>query len=664
MGLLSRVRRWFRQPAKESVSEFSGFGLIPDPGLANWNWFRQWAGIFQLVDRMARARGGNLVEIPLDDRMVYIARGLMRYNTYAQGFMNALRMHTLGAKGFKYIAVGNSARELQYFLDKTHDKVNWWSWEREIYQRTHVEGNSVSRFFPQEGWVDIRPIEPEWIIPKDGSEEWTFGFYNEPGDVQDVTALHTLYGQHNEVVDGNEWYHVKGKMAVRADKRGISDFLSAATLFDDSFKAWRNFVSSEAVRAAIVYFSEQPEGVNPEDVAQAIARTSEYGPPTQPPGAPREPPLKLQWGAAGVEHIANGNKLAAPPQPNAQSTVTAVNAAMLAAGRAYHVPLVLMTGDMSANNTLDFSDESPFGQTISDEQHWFSEHMKALNWKMTETACWEGMLPMRVLNDGTHIQVVYERVKSRNAKENTDRGKVLYDDGVISGQERSRMEGVDHDEQQSQRQREGVRLMRDISRQQHSAAEEATQLVKVHRNGKTFYRRQRKAAPKQEREKSSRRERVKAAVKRLKDKVTELAIQLSPAAHKVAAILGEVFDTPDDMKKFAYHPGASSGLGGRAGSDFVHASFQDAFGVGVSGHLVASIASRVLVKAFAFAKRKLRGKQVTEDAGGDGVHELARFVRRVYRKIGEELGEELELPSVYDIAENIRRLLKHAHQDA
>jgi len=39
-------------------------------------------------------------------------------------------------------------------------------------------------------------------------------------------------------------------------------------------------------------------------------------------------------------------------------------------------------------------------------------------------------------------------------------------------------------------------------------------------------------------------------------------------------------------------------------------------------------------------------------------------VRRVYRKIGEELGEELELPSVYDIAENIRRLLKHAHQDA
>lgn len=495
MNILSRARRWFRGEVKEDFTGGGfGYGLVPDPGLSNQNWFRQWVGIYQLVDRMARARGGNLVEIPLDDRMVYIARGLMRYNPYAQGMINVLRTHTLGPKGLAIKTAGPQHLVVQRYLDRFFQKVGWWQWERELYQRVHVEGNAIVRFFPQDDYVDLRPIEPEWIIAKDGTVEWTFGFYNEPGDVQNVTALHVLYGDQDEVIDGNEWYHIKSKITVRAEKRGISDFLASASLFDDSFKTWRNFAQSEAVRQSITYFREHPEGVSAPDLEQAIAAQADYKPPQSLTRSAGDP-IKLKYGS-GIEDLPPGTKLSGTPAAaSIQSTMTGINATMLAAGRQYSIPLVLMTGDMSANNTLDFTDESPFMMAIEDEQYWYTKHIEALLWRVVEIGVEERMLQADVLYDGTKVMAVAKRPLSSNMMDNTTRAKTLYDDGFISGHERAVLEGVDYDAQEAERRREGVKTAAEIAQQAASGDDGddkqtggyTKKKIPVHRQGKTYY---------------------------------------------------------------------------------------------------------------------------------------------------------------------------------
>lgn len=461
MQLLSKLRsgarRLLRLNAKEAV-EAAPFGSVPDPGLGGFgagNLFRQWIGIYQLVDRLARARGGNIGERPADERMLYIARGLMRYNGYAQGMIGALRNHTLGSRGLKHTPTGPSRKPLGAWLERWKEHVDWWQWEREIYERVHIEGESVMRFFPNEETVELRPIEPEWILPKDGTLQWTFGFYNEKDDVHDITALCEQQSGAGEVIDAAEWYHIKSKLSVRADKRGRSDFLASAQLLDDSFKTWRNFLQSEAVRQSVIYFAKQAPGVTSADLDQAIAAEADYGPPMGSTGRKLGEAMAMQYGAA-VEYIQDGTEVLAVPASNAQGTMTGVNAGLLAAGRAYHIPLVLMSGDMSANNTIDFSDESPFGATIQDEQNWYSRHVRNIMWRAVEYAVNEGQLPQSVLYDGTNIEVAAERSKSRNSLDNTQRAKTLYDDGVISARERATMEGVDYDEQQAQRAREGA----------------------------------------------------------------------------------------------------------------------------------------------------------------------------------------------------------------
>jgi len=698
MSLLSRVRSsvktLFRGDAKESF-ELAPFGSVPDPGLGGFanNVFRQWMGLYQLVDRMARARGGNIQERPADERMLYIARGLMRYNPYAQGMVAALRNHTLGSRGFKHTPTGPSRKVLGAWLERWKEDVNWWAWEREIYERVHIEGESIMRFFPNEESVELRPIEPEWILAKDGTLEWTFGFYNEPGDVQDVTALYELTDT-GEVIDAAEWYHTKSKNSMRADKRGRSDFLATAQLLDDSFKTWRNFLQSEAVRQGVIYFAKQAAGVTTQDIEQAIASESDYAPPVTTNGRRLGEAIAFQYGAA-VEYIQDGTEVLAAPAANAQGTMTGVNAGLLAAGRAYHIPLVLMSGDMSANNTLDFGDESPFGTTIKDEQNWYCRHVRALMWRAVEFAVDEGQLPSSVLYDGTNIEVAAERRPGANSLDNTIRAKTLYDDGVISARERATMEGVDYEEQQAQRQREGAPDPNaqpqdgDNDESQLEATEDIT--VTVHRNGKTFTQRRKGGKAKRKGNlrkrgaklvKGVKKGAVKAkkyAVKVAKGAVKfgkktaahakkiagEIALQvnialhkMSPSGHKLLGALGAILDEPSDMQKFAYNPATSSGGSAAhvSSGDFVKSSMEDAFGVGLSGHLVASIASKVLAHVFTKVKAQLKKRGATEDADGDATVEVAKFIRKIYGTTFAKLGIEGKLPTATMIANNIRKV--------
>jgi hypothetical protein len=188
--------------------------------------------------------------------------------------------------------------------------------------------------------------------------------------------------------------------------------------------------------------------------------------------------------------------------------------------------------------------------------------------------------------------------------------------------------------------------------------EDATGLVEkeveVHRDGKTFKRKQ-KVRLNTEHVPQEHHGRVKALASKLVQKARELAVKLTPAAIKVGAALGVILDTPADMKKFAYNPSVSGAK--TATNDFVSANMNDAFGVGVSGHIVASGVAYVLSHALTWLKNKVKSKSTTEDAA-PGVMEFAEFVHELYKHAFEYLSLKGKLPSIETIAGALTEMLK------
>lgn len=451
MNILQRVKKLF---TGSTVKENAGGAFVPDDPRYQ-RFFAAYLGLFYQIDRMARARGGMLVDQPLDERMVFIARGLMKYNPYATGIINALRSYTLGAKGFRIEVAGEEVykKEITEYIDRFKEaggnyNYDWWKQEREFYERAHVEGETFVRFFVTEDSVLLRPIEPEWVLAPDGTEQWTFGCRHEEGDVHNIIAFNECINGTNDEIPASEVYHIKSKLSVAADKRGRSDFQYSAQLLDDSFKLWKNFLQSEAVRQSIIYFSKQAEGVSGTDIEAAIAGQADYSAPNATgTGRNMIPPSQLVQGA-GVEYLQNGTELAAVPSPESiQGTISGVNAALLAAGRPYHMPLWLITGDQNSNNSLDLSEHTPFGASIQDEQMWYSRHLKNILDRVLVIGVEHGHLSEVAVNK-TKIAVCPEVRPSNDPNKGTDRLKILEEDGIISRRTRTTHEGFDYDEEE------------------------------------------------------------------------------------------------------------------------------------------------------------------------------------------------------------------------
>lgn len=118
--------------------------------------------------------------------------------------------------------------------------------------------------------------------------------------------------------------------------------------------------------------------------------------------------------------------------------------------------------------------------------------------------------------------------------------------------------------------------------------------------------------------------------------------------------LDALFDTPADMRKLGYNPNNSSGTANPKVPDAVSNLITEHLGFGISGHLVAKVASTVLVKTLYWAKRKL--KSATEDTGDDPIKLWAAFVHELFAKLAEEFGTD-GVPSAEEVEKRLRGLL-------
>lgn len=444
-------------PKRQTVQESGGYiNDYPGSGRTGLFGLTQTAIVDLIVDRMERKYGGNTQERYSQERLVFIARDLEKWNPFAQGILGGLKNYTFGSSGMKVSCTTKPGRDPKYaaiamdYLERFMDTEDWSggrdSREIETYTRAHRDGEALLRYWVEDDLVRVGYIETEALTPKDGTEVWTFGAQHQLGNTERIISYHTIWG---EEIYARDVYHLKCNVD-RCIKRGISDFASTAEYLINAYKTYSNWSQSEAVRQSYTYITQHAEGVSAREVDEMLSGQAQYTTQSTAVRALADN-IKLQFrDGVGVEHISSGQALAAVPSAeNIAGMVQGANACLLAAGVRYHMPLWLIAGDMSQNNVVDLGDESGFSTCIRAEQAWFGKHERNMLWRVLEVACDEGILPDAVL-DSVEVCVKPQQSPPRDPKAATDRNQLLYLAGRLSGKSWDAAEGLDTKVQQEE----------------------------------------------------------------------------------------------------------------------------------------------------------------------------------------------------------------------
>src|SRR5262245_5946264 len=221
-----------------------------------------------------------------DQRSRDLARLLERYNPYAQGILSALRSYVLADKGLSIelkLADEEASEDevlllmAQSFLDEFMDRVDWWSRERELYNRCHRDGEGILRYFASADGVDIRFVEPEWVVPPDASPEWSEGVRQADGDAETIEALWMQTGitaAEGEELSAGEVYFLRCNIDGCL-KRGLSDFASIAPTIEAALACLSSMIEAETERQKIVFIDEHMHSSGP-DVERHTQGQSDY----------------------------------------------------------------------------------------------------------------------------------------------------------------------------------------------------------------------------------------------------------------------------------------------------------------------------------------------------------------------------------------------------
>lgn len=406
---------------------------------------------------------------PAADRVRAYARLLEKYNPYAQGILSGLQCYVIGNQGMKPEVVcrpgaHDSLRaEACWYLDAFRDHEDWWSRERELFNRAHRDGEGIIRFYSDEDYdlpcgVTVRPIEPELLQPADGSPEWSGGMRNAPGDVEKIEALNVEYapGQFEEV-PAREAYWIKLNVD-RCVKRGETDFAGTSTILDHAISLVKNMVEAEAIRQGILYFTQR-EDASDDDIRELVAAQSDYTDRSTASAAnPGGTPTKIVRGVGEVNLTGRVTLAGVPGAEKINDAVNGLNAVLLACGVRYHMPLWLVSGDLSQNNAVDLDGQSPFGQYISYEQSLFGRHFRNIFWRVLVAGVERGDLPAEVLRSVDIVVKPQQTFGARDPNKEAERRVLLWEKGFISRQSVQLESGYDpgHEDEQIAKEKPNV----------------------------------------------------------------------------------------------------------------------------------------------------------------------------------------------------------------
>lgn len=391
----------------------------------------------------------------------------MWYSTHGQarGVIESLRDYVVHT-GFDYQIISAKHEEAEESLVKKAQKIidcflsknKWFERELDDYTRLHRDGEAPVRLFPQEdGCTLARTVEP-WQIRQPGKQDPTslFGVLTEQEDREQVKAYYvTMTGT---IGDGS--YIPADRMALLkantdlAVKRGVSDFLATQALWEQGRKLLTCGLTGEAVRQAIAYVEEYSGA--PQAAVQSLADALSDvpgGTSVNVAGTPA-PPQVQAVDAGTIARVDKALQMKQPPVGNAENAKTMLTACYQALSVYYRVPEWMISGFSDANFAQALVQESPLVRRCQTEQKLIQSHYKHVLRLVLQIAEDQDLLPEGAC-DQLDFNVEATPLVVRDAKAETDRHKILHDDGLMSKRSWATAEDLDFDAEQEQREKDG-----------------------------------------------------------------------------------------------------------------------------------------------------------------------------------------------------------------
>lgn len=377
-------------------------------------------------------------------------------NNHAWGMLRGLRSFVIGT-GHKFKTAGRladqkqgarQAKRLTEWLDVWARRVRWYERQRELFWRTHRDGDALLRQFPSDGWLALRHVWPEQLTqpPEYSFEEYGFGVKCDPDDAD---AVEGYYFARLGVEGGGDFVEPADVLHLKANvdtgvKRGLSDFsFGTKDVLDSAATLTRNLGEGSAVRAAIAYLREHAAATEAEVTAFADGQADfrertpfrdEYRPVGHlPPGTVIDIP-------EGMTHVG------APADPGTAAHTGVVALLLRSAGVRWNAPEWLVSGDASNMGAFTSSlvAESPFVRGVQEAQDYYRVRFLEVVERAVGCAVAHGLLP-RDVADAVTLDLVPPTPEVRDKDKEAGRAQTEVTLGVQSRQNYCSEQGRDFD---------------------------------------------------------------------------------------------------------------------------------------------------------------------------------------------------------------------------
>lgn len=366
------------------------------------------------------------------------------------------------------------ADAVQSVIDEFYRLNNWQGdngKEEELFTRSHRDGEAICALEPTDGGrTRLKFVEPSHLTEPDQTREledwlgcgepssWSFGVHSREGDSENVFGY---YVQQTPNPGDFTYYPVDCVVHVKQNvdsgvKRGLSDFYPVQSHLMNIGKLERNVALGAAVLSAIIGIRQHPPGTT-KSQAQDLISSLAYRRRTvsQPAGSKTMHTFKAEPGS--LLDIPNGMEYKSSPLANqgvGQAFVTIEQALLRTVGTNWNMPEYMISGDASnANYSSTLIAESPFVKFCKRKQRNHRANNLDVLWKMLRIACEAGRFRPWGVQGAEELQLLVviilqaPIVEARDRPAETNRRKILHDDGVISKQTWAEEEGYDHVEE-------------------------------------------------------------------------------------------------------------------------------------------------------------------------------------------------------------------------
>lgn len=497
-GQVARAKRLFE--SRELHEAYGAYDYLDIIGPGGWasTWGQPLGSGMQsylnpLSTRVDRAQGRDRPFVITEVDLGFIrgvARIVCEINCPAKGALRGLVNYTVGGRGFQYTVANKSQKRkapdglieaVQEVVDEFIERVKWsgaLGKEGELVRRWFRDGEYfLASHCDRVGRTDLRIIEPEQITEQ-GAEYWTresladYGLDIGAMDLDRTFGSLTPSHDVNSPIGYNAWFDDLGeseflsaeslqhfKLSDTNIKRGISDFYGAVKWLQRSDSLLTKTAGGAAIQAAIAGIRKHAAGVTKDDVSAFRASKTDYTTTAYMPGGSSRQFTNYSYPDGTILDIGFGLDWVDPPQgaDRGPAFVEVAQAMLRWVATQWQMPEFLISSDASNNNyASSLVSEAPFVKNVQGLQFGFGAMWHDLIWRVIYNAARYGRFDRfgefgsyYSLKKTLKLHLSFPTIETRDRTEETQRLKILSDDGVIALETRASEEGFDLSEEQA-----------------------------------------------------------------------------------------------------------------------------------------------------------------------------------------------------------------------